>query len=88
MAPDKDGNVMNVKTHTIQEAMNSETHKQHRKENEPKHKAQKDVGTAGIVKKVHKKSKKVLVIRINLKKIWHSKRQRVIRNTSNVIEYI
>ena len=32
MALDKDGNVMNVKTHSIEEAMNSETHKQHRKE--------------------------------------------------------
>ena len=32
MALDKDGKVMNVKTHTIEEAMNSETHKKHRKE--------------------------------------------------------
>ena len=30
MAIDKDGKVMNVMTHTIEEAMNSETHKEHR----------------------------------------------------------
>lgn len=30
MCLDKDGNVMNVATHTIEEAINSETHKQHR----------------------------------------------------------
>ena len=71
MALDKDGNVMNVKTHTIQEAMNSETHKQHRKEMSQNIKPKRCRNCWDSEEST--RTQEGLVIRINLKYI--SKRQ-------------
>ena len=83
MALDKDGNVMNVKTHTIQEAMNSETHKQHRKEMSQNIKPKRCRNCWDSEEST--RNQEGFGYKDKFKKYGISKRQRVIRNTSNVI---
>tara|TARA_B110000503_G_scaffold54719_1_gene87896 strand:- start:794 stop:2167 length:1374 start_codon:yes stop_codon:yes gene_type:complete len=81
MAIDKDGKVMNVMTHTIEEAMNSETHKEHRLQMSRNEKPRRcrncfdsEEATKGLPEfKVRSK-------------YGISKRQRVINNTARVNE--
>lgn len=84
MAIDKDGNVMNVMTHTIEEAMNSETHKEHRLQmsrNEKPRRCRNCFDSEEATKGLPEFKER--------SKYGISKRQRVLQNTARVNkEYI
>ena len=81
MAIDKDGNVMNVMTHTIEEAMNSETHKEHRLQmsrNEKPKRCRNCFDSEEATKGLSEFKER--------SKYGISKRQRVLQNTARVNE--
>jgi organic radical activating enzyme len=83
MAIDKDGNVMNVMTHSIDEAMNSETHKEHRLQmsrNEKPRRCRNCYDSEDATKGLPEFKERA--------KNGISKRQRVLNNTARVADYI